>query len=55
MGMRTKKDESSTGRMWYAGFQRVTARSLLVGVMKLMIHLFLQISNFFEPQQTADN
>jgi hypothetical protein len=35
-----KEDESSTGRVWAAGFHRVTARSRLVGVLKIMKVLF---------------
>jgi hypothetical protein len=37
----TKEDESSTGRIWAAGFHRVMARSRLVHVLKLTNHLFL--------------
>jgi hypothetical protein len=33
--------ESSTGRVWAAGFHRVTAYSHLAGVLKLMNYLFL--------------
>jgi hypothetical protein len=36
-----KDGESSTGRVWAAGFHRVTARSGLAGVLKLMNRLFL--------------
>jgi hypothetical protein len=36
----TKEDESSTRRVW-AAFHHVTARSLLVRVLKLMNSLFL--------------
>jgi head-tail adaptor len=36
-----KEDESSTGRVWTAGFHDVTARSRLVGVLKLMDRLFI--------------
>jgi hypothetical protein len=36
-----KEDESSTGRVWAAGFHRVTARSGLAGVSKLKNHLFI--------------
>jgi len=35
------KDESSTGRVWAAGFHRVTAHSRLARVLKLMNRLFL--------------
>ena len=31
-----KKDESSTGRVWAAGFHHVTARSRLARVLNLM-------------------
>jgi len=41
MGTGTKKDESSTGRVWAAGFHHVTARSRLARVLKLMNRLFL--------------
>jgi len=37
----TKKDDSSTGRVWAAGFHNVTARSRLAGVFKLTNRLFL--------------
>jgi hypothetical protein len=37
----TKEDESSTVRVWAAGFQHVTARSLLAGVLKHTNRLFL--------------
>ena len=37
----TKEDESSTGRIWAAGFHRVTARSRLARVLKLMNRLLL--------------
>jgi hypothetical protein len=46
--MRAKEDESSTGRVWAAGFQHVTTRSLLARVLKLMNRLFLYF--FFVPQ-----
>jgi hypothetical protein len=36
MGAGTKEDESSTGRVWAAGFHQVTARALLPRVLKLM-------------------
>jgi hypothetical protein len=39
--MGTKKDESSTGRVWAAEFHRVTVRSRLAGVLKLSNSLFL--------------
>jgi len=41
VGMGTKEDESSTGRIWAAGFHHVTARSRLARVFKLMNRLFL--------------
>ena len=37
----TKKDESSTRRVWAAGFQNFTARSRLTRVLKLVKRLFL--------------
>jgi len=40
MGMGTKEDESSTGRVWAAGFYHVMARSRLMHVLKLMNHSF---------------
>ena len=43
----TKQDESSTGRVWAAGFRHVPARSGLAGVLKLMNRLFLRFSIFF--------
>jgi hypothetical protein len=36
-----KEDESSTGRVWAAGFHHVTARSSLAGVLKLTNRSFL--------------
>jgi hypothetical protein len=41
LGMGTKKDESSTGHTWVAGFHHVTACSRFAGVLKLMNRLFL--------------
>jgi len=41
VGTGTKEDESSTGRVWAAGFGHVTARSRLASVLKLMNRLFL--------------
>jgi hypothetical protein len=41
VGTGAKEDESSTGRVWAAGFHHVTARSRLAGVLKLMNRLFL--------------
>jgi hypothetical protein len=37
----TKEVESSTGRVWAAGFHHITARSRLARVLKLMKRLFL--------------
>jgi len=37
----TKEDESSTARVCAAGFHRVTARSRLARVLKLMNRLFI--------------
>jgi hypothetical protein len=36
VGTGTKEDESSTGRVWAAGFYHVTALSRLARVLKLM-------------------
>ena len=41
VGMGTKEDESSTRRVWTAGFHHVTARSGLARDLKLMNRLFL--------------
>ena len=41
VGMETKEDESSTGRVWAAEFHHVTARSGLGRVLKLANRLFL--------------
>jgi len=41
VGTATKEDEKSNGRIWAAGFHRVTARSGLARVVKLMNRLFL--------------
>jgi hypothetical protein len=49
-----KEDESSTGRVWAAGFHHVTARSRLARVLKLMNSLFISFPGFFGPRQTAD-
>jgi hypothetical protein len=46
MGKGAKEDESSTGRVWAAVFHRVTARSRLARILKLMNRLFLFFSNF---------
>jgi hypothetical protein len=41
LGTATKEDKSSTGRVWVAGFHRVTARSRLAHVLKFMNRLFI--------------
>jgi len=41
VGSGPKEDESSTGRVWAAGFYHVTARSRLARVLKLMNRLFI--------------
>ena len=41
VGTGTKKDESSIGRVWAAGFHHVPARSRLARVLKLMNRLFI--------------
>jgi hypothetical protein len=40
------EDESSTGRVWAAGFHHVTARSRSAGVLKLMNRLCLNCRFF---------
>jgi len=40
MGTGATEDESSTGRVWAAGFHHVTANSCLARVLKFMKHLF---------------
>jgi hypothetical protein len=40
VGTGTKEDESSTGRVWAAGFHHVTARFRLARVLNLMNRLF---------------
>ena len=47
VGTGTKEDESSTGRVWAAGFSHVTAHSRLARFLKLMNNLFLSFSKFF--------
>jgi len=46
VGTGTEEDESSTGRVWAAGFHHVTARSRLARVFKLQNRLF-NFPNFF--------
>ena len=41
VGTGTKGGESSTGRVWDAGFHHVPARSGLARVLKLLNRLFL--------------
>jgi hypothetical protein len=41
VGTGTKEDETSTGRIWAAGFHHFTARSRLARVFQLMNRLFL--------------
>jgi hypothetical protein len=41
MSTGAKEDKSSTGHIWAAAFHHVTARSRLVGVLKLMNRLFI--------------
>jgi hypothetical protein len=42
-----KEDESSTGRIWAAGFHHVTARSRLVGTLNLTNCLFFNFPIVF--------
>jgi hypothetical protein len=46
--MGTKEDESSIGRVWAAGFNRVLASSRLAHILKLINLLFLLFSKFFQ-------
>jgi hypothetical protein len=48
VGTGTKEDESNTGRIWAAGFHRVTVRSHLVHILKFTERLFLELSSFLE-------
>jgi hypothetical protein len=41
VGTGTEEDESSTERVWAAGLHHVTARSRLVGILKLMNLVFI--------------
>jgi len=41
VGAGTQEEESSTGRVWAAGFRHVTARSGVARVLKLTNRLFL--------------
>jgi len=41
VGTGTEEDESSTGRVWAAGFHHVTARFRLERILKFMNRLFL--------------
>jgi hypothetical protein len=40
-GYGDREDESSTGRIWTAGFLHVTARSRFARVLKFMSRLFI--------------
>jgi hypothetical protein len=50
VGTEEKEDESSTGRIWDAGFHPVMARSYVAGVLKLMNSLFLCVPIFFRAE-----
>jgi hypothetical protein len=47
VGTETKQDESTTGRIWAAGFHHVTARSRLARVLKLEPFISLIFQIFF--------
>ena len=47
LGTGTKEDESSTGRVWAAGFHHVAARFLLARVLKLWTVYFFNFPNIF--------
>jgi hypothetical protein len=44
--MGTKEDQSSTGRVWAAGFHHVTARYRLARVLKLTKNFFFNFPFF---------
>jgi hypothetical protein len=46
VGMGTKEDKASTGRIWAAGFHHVMALSRLARVLKLT-KCFFNFTNFF--------
>jgi len=50
VGTRTKEDESSTGRVWAAGFHHVAARSRLARVLKLRTFYFFNFPFFLGPR-----
>ena len=45
--VRGQRNESSTGRVWAAGFHHVMACSCLACILNLMNHLFLPFPKFF--------
>jgi methionine salvage enolase-phosphatase E1 len=47
VGMGTKEDELSTGRIWAAGFHHVMAHSHLVHVLKLRTVYFFNFPNTY--------
>jgi hypothetical protein len=47
VGTGTKEDESSTGRVWAAGFHNVMAHCRLAAVLKLTNRLFLLFFSIF--------
>jgi hypothetical protein len=47
VGTGRNEDESSTGRVWAAGFHHVKARSRLARVLKLMNHFMSLIFQIF--------
>ena len=47
VGTGTKKDDSSTGHIWGAGFHHFTACSCMACILKPMNCLFLEFSRFF--------
>ena len=50
VGTGTKEDESSTGRIWAAGFHHVMVRSRLGRVLKLMNLYLFNFPIFFGPR-----
>jgi hypothetical protein len=53
VGTGTKEAESSIRRVWAAGFPKVSARSGLARVLKLMTVYFFNFTIFFGPRLTT--
>jgi head-tail adaptor len=55
VGTGSKKGETSTGRVWVAGFHHVTARSRLASLETYEPFNCLIFNVIFGPRSTADN